>query len=312
MTVNFIKKSPLFLVLSLLILVSSSCGVGEDMNAKSASAGTGNDLLSNPQPVPEVLPEENKTEGEVFSQAQKEPEPRQKQDTFGAAPSAGNATTVNRADRKKGIPILYYHAVNDTIEGMEELYVSPGEFEKQMSFLKERNYTVITFDELHTADAVENPIIITFDDGYVDNYTHAYPILKKYGFKATIFICSDVIGKPAFLKEDQISEMQDLINFQSHSITHPYLTELPDEKLEEELGESKKALETITGKEVKVLAYPYGHYDRRVINVAKKYYQYAVVSGGGLYYKGDGNYEISRVYVPRYLDLKGFEAKIKQ
>lgn len=211
----------------------------------------------------------------------------------------------------KIVPILYYHAVNDKIEGLEELFVSPKEFEKQMDFLKQNNYTVIGFDELEDAENIHNPVIITLDDGYEDNYTYAYPVLKKYGFKATIFVVADIIGKPSILSRSQMEEMKDLVDFQGHTMTHPYLTQLSLEDAEREMVEADKIIEEITGKPVSVFAYPFGEYNKQILEITKKHYKYAVCNGGGLYKTTDSPYEMKRVYVPRWLDIKGFENKIK-
>ena len=219
--------------------------------------------------------------------------------------------TPNQIKTPKAVPILYYHAVNDDVWGMAELFVSPKEFEKQMEFLKNNGYTVITFAEIPSANNIQKPIIITFDDGYEDNYTYMYPILKKYNYKATIFLVNDYIDKSAYLKKNQILEMRDLINFQGHTITHPYLTTLKDSDVEYELSQSQILIEGITGMKVNVLAYPIGDYNQRIINITKKYYTYGVLNGGGMYYTGDSNYEMKRIYVPRNLTIEGFEAKIK-
>ena len=219
--------------------------------------------------------------------------------------------TIENKSLKKSLPILYYHAINDNITGLEELFVSPSEFDRQMQYLKQNNYDAISFAQLKYISKIPKPVIITFDDGYEDNYRYAYPILKKYGFTATIFICSDVIDKPLFLKTVQIQEMKDFISFQSHTVSHRRLSELKDDEIEYELRESKKAIEEITGCKIDVLAYPYGDYNVKVINIAKKYYNYAVVSGGGLYHEGDNNYEIKRVYVPRDLNIDSFIKKLK-
>ncbi len=213
-------------------------------------------------------------------------------------------------DARKRLPVLYYHAVDDNIAGLEELFVSPSEFEKQMAFLKDNHYTVITFDQIHQFKEIQNPVIITFDDGYENNYTQAYPILKKYGFNATIFLTTGFMDKPLFLKKHQVEEMKGLINFQSHAVTHPHLTDLNQEKMEFELSESKKILEALTGGEVNAFAYPFGDYNSKVLTMTKKYYKYAVLNEGDIYREGDNLLEIKRVYIPRALDLQGFKKKI--
>ncbi len=212
--------------------------------------------------------------------------------------------------KEGGVTIIYYHAINDIVSGIEELFVTPAAFESQIQYLKDNGYTAITFDELNNAQNIKNPVIITFDDGYEDNYTNAYPILKKYGFKATIFICSSVIDQPAYLKTPQIQEMSDIISFQSHTLTHPNLNKLKPEELDKELSESKAFLEGLTQKTVNVLAYPTGYYNSKVISIVSKYYKFAVTTERGFYYKGDNSYTIKRIYVPRQLTLQGFAEKI--
>ncbi|MDP4093313.1 MAG: polysaccharide deacetylase family protein [Bacillota bacterium] len=214
------------------------------------------------------------------------------------------------AKKDGGVPVLYYHAVDDIINGVEELFVSPAEFEQQMKYLKDNNYTVISFDELPMADKYKNPVIITFDDGYEDNYTNAYPILKEFNFKATIFLCTNVIDKPQYLKKDQISNMSDLISIQSHTISHTKLSTLKIGDLDKELEGSQKILTDLTGKPVNVIAYPFGDYNKTVLQETKKYYSYAVTIDKGFYYKNNDRYQIKRIYVPRELDIKGFAEKI--
>ena len=103
------------------------------------------------------------------------------------------------ADSESGtkVLVLNYHKVDNTFIS---LAVRPDDFDKQMQYLSDNGYNTITPDELYDSlagnkELPENPVLITFDDGYEDNYTNAYPILKKYGFKGTIFVISSFLGK---------------------------------------------------------------------------------------------------------------------
>lgn len=219
---------------------------------------------------------------------------------------------LDDTNKPKNVPIISYHAVNDNVWGMDELFVSPVEFEKQMQYLKDNDYTTISFSELDTAYKYKKPVIITFDDGYEDNYTNAYPILKRYNFKATIFIPITVIDQNLFLKTDEILQMQDLVEFQSHTVSHKVLTGLSLEEVDYELRESKRMLEELFKKPVYVLAYPEGKANSNIKNIASKYYQYAVLSYGGWYSSSVNHYEIKRMYVPRKMDLNSFIQKLEK
>lgn len=225
-------------------------------------------------------------------------------------PTSSELPTLISPKNKFHVPILYYHSVTDNIFGIEELHVSPQKFDEQMKYLKDNNFDVITFDELEKANYYNNPIMITFDDGYLNNYTEAYPILKKYNFRATIFICTSYIDQPDMISKENMKEMSNLINFQSHTLSHPDLDKLSQTKIEEELSKSKDIISEITGKQVNSIAYPTGKYNKTVIEITKKYYKYGLLNVGGIY-NGSNNYEIKRVYIPRNLTLTNFIKKLK-
>jgi peptidoglycan/xylan/chitin deacetylase (PgdA/CDA1 family) len=214
--------------------------------------------------------------------------------------------------REKNIPILYYHAVSDTILGIEELFVSPSDFEQQMLYLKDNSYSIITFDDLPEIEKYEKPVIITFDDGYENNYTKAYPILKKFNFPAVIFLTTDYMDKNNYLKQWQIEEMKDLISFEAHAVSHPDLTTLSLDALTYELTESKKILKDLTGRESIAFAYPFGIYNQTVIDVTKKHFTYAVTINSGLFFSQDNHYTIKRVYIPRKTTIGQFETRLQK
>jgi peptidoglycan/xylan/chitin deacetylase (PgdA/CDA1 family) len=113
--------------------------------------------------------------------------------------------------------ILLYHSVNDSPIGMPDLTVTTAAFEEQMRYLSEHGYTAIDFSEIGKLPQNKKPVIITFDDGYADNYTNAYPILKKYHIRATVFLIAKAVGARGFLTQDEMKEMGDLVSFQSHT-----------------------------------------------------------------------------------------------
>jgi peptidoglycan/xylan/chitin deacetylase (PgdA/CDA1 family) len=216
------------------------------------------------------------------------------------------------------VPVLYYHLVDDqfSVGGHQSpytsMFVSPGEFEKQMRYLQSNGYTVIPLAEIENAAQYTKPVVITFDDGYEDNYTNAYPILKEYKFPATVFLISSFIGKPGYLNRDEIMKMGDLVSFQSHTVTHRSLNRLSAGEQDYELSASQQAIAALTGKEVFALAYPNGDYDRQTIEIAKRYYKYAFIKiPGGIYHTGDDPYQIKRLYMSRFMSLDDFIKKIQ-
>lgn len=166
------------------------------------------------------------------------------------------------------VPILNYHKV-DILN--HSLSVSSQEFEEQMEYLAKNNYTTITPDQLmaylkHGKELPDKPIMITFDDGYLDNYTNAYPIMKKYGFTATIFLVTNLVGHdPRFMTWDQVREMQQNgIVFGSHTVNHQSLTNIPKEQVLNELTQSRDEMFRQLGKKPKYFAYPTGTYNQGI------------------------------------------------
>ncbi|WP_051171433.1 polysaccharide deacetylase family protein [Sporomusa ovata] len=175
----------------------------------------------------------------------------------------------------QGIPVLNYHQINN--ENHNVLTLSDTEFEAQIKYLYQEGYTAISPEQLadylqYGKELPNKPILITFDDGYEDNYQVAYPILQKYHFKATIFLITDFAGKYSrYLTWQQIREMSDNgINFESHTLSHIILPKASDEEVYAQLVNSKKALEWRLGKKVEYLAYPGGKCDQRIIQLAKE------------------------------------------
>ena len=170
--------------------------------------------------------------------------------------------------------VLNYHMVNSMFIS---LAVEPEDFDWQMKYLVDHGYHTISIDELYDFLAgqgtlPDRPVLITFDDGYVDNYTNAYPILKKYNLKATIFIVTGFVSKRrGYLTWDQLREMEkNGIMAQSHTVTHAPLPELSDERIREELVESKRQAETELGHPVEFIAYPTGVHDLHIVGIAKE------------------------------------------
>lgn len=220
------------------------------------------------------------------------------------------------SDVKAGvnISVLMYHAVlDDPWSSITELFVKPAEFEKQLVYLTENGYTPITFEDFDKLDSIQKPVMLTFDDGYDDNYTEVFPLLKKYNVKATIFVITSLIGTEHYLTEAQIQEMDasGLVSIQSHTVTHPYLSDLSEEQLQEELLLSKLSIARITGKEPFVLCYPTGKYSSLSLQKTEEHYQFGILMNGGMYTTGsDSAVMIPRYYISRATTLNAFVSKL--
>ncbi len=194
---------------------------------------------------------------------------------LGKQPKPLQATMVADSESGTKVLVLNYHKIDHTFIS---LAVRPEDFDSQMKYLHDNGYHTINPDELYDALAgngqlPENPVLITFDDGYEDNYTNAYPILKKYGFKATIFVVTGFLDrhKKGYLSWDQAREMnKNGINIESHTVNHKSMTDLTDDELRSELVDSKKKAENELGHEVSYVAYPTGTYNLHIAQMVKE------------------------------------------
>jgi peptidoglycan/xylan/chitin deacetylase (PgdA/CDA1 family) len=218
---------------------------------------------------------------------------------------------------KVEVPILVYHSIDEYKGlGSKELYVSPENFEKQMRYLKDNGYTLLTFDRWQDIYKVNKPIFITFDDGYKNNLNAnaIFQKLKDDRFQpvGTLFVISDFIGTPNRLTKEELKRLSDsgLFSVQSHSALHPDLTKDVDYKVE--LQGSKEKIEKITGKPVIALAYPFGNSNKKVVEETKKYYRFGLTTTPGPYIEmGYENelYTLPRIYIKYSTTLEDF-AKI--
>lgn len=216
--------------------------------------------------------------------------------------SAFETQFVSRVNTES-IPILMYHSIS--INPSTTLSVPPKVFYKQMEHLKNSGYHMITFKDLMSwktnQQLPDKPILITFDDGYLDNYTVAYPILKKLQMKATIFATSDFIGSPNHLNWSQTNEMErsGLIEIGVHTRHHVDLTQSNPLQLEDEISGAKKSLENKLGHPLISFAYPSGKFNQNVIEVVKRAgFEFAVTTEPGYAEKKQGYLTLHRVRIP--------------
>ena len=178
------------------------------------------------------------------------------------------------ASKTGGTRILCYHRVNDQVPGY--LSVPVEHFREQMKFLAEEGYRTISLGELLTPPPQTTPlskksIVITFDDGFGDNYENAFSVLEEVGFKASIFCIARKVGEPGYLDKLQILEMRDAgFEFGSHTLSHPRLPEISTEQKWWEIFGSKRFLEELLGFKSDFFCYPYGEYDWQSVRMVQQ------------------------------------------
>ena len=205
-----------------------------------------------------------------------------------------------------GIPVLEYHMVTaHPPEDAGSYNVPPEEFSAQLDYLAEQGYTTITMLEYMKArkgklELPEKPIILTFDDGYADNYLEMLPILEAHGMKAVVYMVTNDIGQPGYLTWAQLREMQERgVEIGSHTANHMPLTELPSEERADEVQLSKLLMEWNGIRTVFSLSYPNGKYDDALTELLKESeYLTAVTGDAGLNTFATNPYLMQRVNIP--------------
>jgi len=167
----------------------------------------------------------------------------------------------------RGVPVICYHSIGNDPTGKSPLIISKEKFREHLKTIKDDGYTTLTMAELNDYLFKDKPIpeksvVLTFDDGYIDNYTNVFPILKEFNMKATMFIISTYLDGVSYMTPNQVKEMSDYgIDIESHTVTHRQLSTLSYEEQLKELKNSKATIENITGKPIISVAYPEGKFN---------------------------------------------------
>lgn len=223
--------------------------------------------------------------------------------------------------RSVRVPILTYHYIgnnpNPADKARDSLSVVPDLFENQMKYLSENGYNSISLDTLYAAlkggGLPNKPVILTFDDGYIDFYYNAYPILRRFNLKATSFIPTGLMGGKMYMSWDMIKEISSsgLISFQAHSIHHYNLPSLSLHQAKEEIVESKKTLELMLGTRVNFFAYPYGTSKESIWKLVKDAgYLGAVGTWGSTTISEGVIFDMPRVRIPGGLSVSDFAKRL--
>ena len=226
-------------------------------------------------------------------------------------------------------PILMYHKVQaiPPSPGYLRNYVLPEQFERQLDALAAWGYTPITLEEWTEIRAgrqkpPQRPIAITFDDGYRSVYENAWPMLRRRGMTASVFLVAVCIGKEnewetneaqqVLMDETEIREMSaGRISFGSHTFTHRPLTALSPTEGLEELTRSRTALESLLGRPVTTLAYPYNKHNRSVRAIARRAgYRAAVLGRGRLNALWTNPQALMRIAIDTQTTVEEFESRL--
>jgi len=226
-------------------------------------------------------------------------------------PTMANAPLGKLAD---GVPVLMYHSINveDNI-----LCVSPGDLEKQLDYLVSEGYHTVTVKHLlaaaeERAALPTKPIVITFDDGYRNNYTVAYPMLKARGMVATIYVFTEKVGTPNGMTAAELREMASYgIEIGSHTRHHLDLRTMNDQGLTDEIVNSRKILAEMLQGPVETFCYPAGKYSLPATQkVQSAAYQGAVTTQPGVMTDLSERWLIPRIRVNGNKDLEHFKAQL--
>jgi peptidoglycan/xylan/chitin deacetylase (PgdA/CDA1 family) len=224
----------------------------------------GENQISQPTPTPQVV-KESGFAAAIAEAEKREAEKRKQEETRQFIAKYGPC---------RNIPILMYHHIGDK---QNWLYVRPEIFRQQMDYLLEKGYNTVTLQELVAAlnsgiSLPAKPIVLTFDDGYRDFFTNAFPILRERNLKATVFVITQLVDGEDYLTWEQLREIKGsgLITIGDHTLSHKDLAALPEEEIRSQILDAKNILENNLGGKTEVFAYPYGDSNNKVTKVLQE------------------------------------------
>jgi peptidoglycan/xylan/chitin deacetylase (PgdA/CDA1 family) len=221
------------------------------------------------------------------------------------------------------VPVLMYHRICDLTERearsplMRDLTVSPANFETQVKYLVDNGFAFLLAREVEAAVRENRPlpqkaVVLTMDDGYKDNFDHAFPILRKYGVPATLFLVTNTVSTEGHVSWDDVLIMhREQVGYGSHTVHHYDLTSLSPGDLDYELRESKRVLEERLIERITAVAYPSGMYNQAVAAQTRAVgYLAGWKKGGGPVQPGADSYMLPRVRVNGGTTMKDFKRKV--
>ena len=243
------------------------------------------------------------------------------------------AVRLLNGHRRRRVPILMYHGIRDgtgTKHPYFEINTAPELFSRHLHYLRDHGYTTVDLGDavetIETGSDVKRPVVITFDDGYHDFYTHAFPVLAEHGLGATVFVVSDKAadervctdGKE-YMTWKEVREIHSHgIQVGSHTVTHPVLYRLSLLKVEDEIRQSKATIEDKLGAPVSSFSYPFAfpEHDKKFVGALVGFLEKHGYKNGVSTIIGTATHGSSRFFLPRlpvnsFDDLRFFRAKLE-
>ncbi|MCS7462786.1 polysaccharide deacetylase family protein [Paenibacillus doosanensis] len=200
------------------------------------------------------------------------------------------------------IPVLNYHSI--TVDPGNRATITPEKFAAQMNYLKDNEYTTLTLRQFADImegreEAPDKAVLLTFDDGYADNYEHALPLLQELDFHATLFMSPGMTDDGYFLDWDQVKEMHEAgWDIQPHGMTHPHLPLLKANDQLNEIAEAKRQIEERLGTTADVFCYPYGEWNQTTLKLLKEHhFRYAFTIEQGVTTPEQDQLKLKRIFV---------------
>lgn len=243
--------------------------------------------------------------------------------------------TVYVEKLRKEMPIIMYHRFikDESEKGVHGTYLHIDMLEKHFKLLKKMGFETLTFKDLadkgliHRLESGKRYIILTVDDGYQDNYELMLPLLRKYGFKAVVYIVTgedfnrwdvEVPSNPEkpvpLMSRQQVKALHDsgLVEIGGHTMTHPFLSKLSESEQRKEISRNKLELEELLGEQLVSFAYPYGDHDaisKQLVHQCG--YQFAVATNSGPLLMHKDLYQIRRIAIFPKTDVFGLWRKVR-
>lgn len=225
-----------------------------------------------------------------------------------------------------GLPVLMYHHITNELNGTRfpKLRISTEAFARQLDTLQRLGYQTVTLGQAIRRGAPPNGVVLTFDDGFRNFYTHAWPLLKHRGMVATVFLVTNTLdgintwdlvkGEPEerIMSRDEVRELAAQgVEFGGHTHTHMNLTTLDDRGLIREITGCQKVLSDLFGASSRVFSYPYGLWNKKVAQAVERAgFDAACVTQPGKLDNATPAYCVPRIIVKRSDNLLDFRLKL--